>query len=96
MVLEGGGHESVEENSQIEKAVHGKSWTGQYFDRTGFRKRHPRRQQQLRAIRLADDQVQSSTMLCFANDEYGLTVERMIGVSDNYFECQTSGIMDSP
>ena len=35
-------------------------------------------------------------MLCFANNEYGLTVERMIGVSDHYIECQTVGIMDSP
>jgi hypothetical protein len=35
-------------------------------------------------------------MLCFANDQHGLTGERMIGVSDNYFECQTPGIMDSP
>jgi hypothetical protein len=35
-------------------------------------------------------------MLCFANDEYRLTVERMIRISDDYFKCQTSGIMDSP
>jgi hypothetical protein len=92
----GGGHESVEESSQIEKSAHGKSWTGQYFDRTEFGKGHPRRKQQLRAIRLADDQVESFTVLCFTNDEYRLTGERMIGVSDRYFECQTPSIMDSP
>jgi hypothetical protein len=35
-------------------------------------------------------------VLCLTNDEYGLAGERMVGVSDLYFECQTPGIMDSP
>jgi len=96
VVWGGGGHESVEQSSQIEKSFHAKPWTGQYFDRAEFGKGHPRRKQQLRAIGLAGDQVESSTVLCFANDEYGLTIERMIGVSDHYVECQTPCIMDSP
>jgi hypothetical protein len=35
-------------------------------------------------------------MFCFTYDEYGLTGERMKGVSDQYVEPQTPGIMDSP
>jgi hypothetical protein len=35
-------------------------------------------------------------MFCFANDEYRLTVERMIRVFDYRLEYQTPGIMDSP
>ena len=35
-------------------------------------------------------------MFCFTYDEYGLTVERVKGVSDQYVESQTPGIMDSP
>jgi hypothetical protein len=40
--------------------------------------------------------VATSTVLCFANDEYGLAGERMIGVPDYDLKSQTPGIMDSP
>jgi len=40
--------------------------------------------------------VEDSTMFCFTYDEYGLTCERMKGVSDQYVERQTPCIMDSP
>jgi len=95
MLPRGRGHESVDQGSQLDKSIHGKPRTGQDSNRACFGQGHPFREQKLRSIRLAHDQMAYAAVLLVANNEHGAANERVEGIADHHLKRQTPGIMSS-
>lgn len=83
----------VNEGAQQDELAYGKPRRGYGCQVAQLRIEHPFRDLERTPMRLSDQDVVNAVMLVVADDQHGLTDQRMKRIGDHGFECQKPGIM---
>ncbi len=84
----------VNEGAQQDKLAYGKPRHGYSCQAAQLWIEHPPRDLERTSMRLSDQDVVNTVMLVVADDQHGLTDQRMKRIGDHGFECQKPGTME--
>lgn len=87
-------HDLVEKSPQFAEPANGETRDCYDLCRTGFRRGHPTGKKMRCSVRTANQQMYSSIVLVFTQNDEALLCQRMKWVGDSDFACQNSGIMN--